>query len=357
MKKRFLKILKVLKTRARAYSVKAMAFVKKYPIRLVVFTSALIIVIAFIFFVVHLGNELRQRASERGERVRVGFSADWEYGSRKKIQKKLTNQAPAELTKVVEYFNTVFQPEIVIGGGDYIESSGVKVEKAKIQLREINDIFKKLDAPRAYVLGNHDLRVLPREDVMSILEMEGTHGVYDIGDWRLVLFDTNANKGDDSERSAQSYSIGYTKKAELEWLDWALDTDRPTVVFSHHTPVLTITTDDIWRENIENAEQIRTIFERHPNVIASISGHTPRPQESVVNGIRYIVSDTLVSETGIGAFATIELYYNSFSTRAEIVFEHYGMRRETYGGVMYLEKNKRERMSRMIRAILVEKYL
>jgi hypothetical protein len=267
---------------------------------------------------------------------------------------KLTNQAPAELEKVVNYFNEVFHPDLVIGGGDYIESSGVKVYRAKIQLGEINDIFKRVAAPRAYVLGNHDMRVLTKEEVMDILGIAENHGIYDMGAWRVVLFDTNFNKNDDSDRGGHPYSIGYVSNAELDWLDQSLMTDRPTIVFSHHTPVQTLTVDDIWRENIENADMVRAVLEKHPNVVASVSGHTPRPQSSVVNGITYFVGDTLVSETGLGAFATLELRYNPFSTYVQVIFEHYGMHRETYTTESYMEKDLVRRYYRMIKQFVSE---
>jgi 3',5'-cyclic AMP phosphodiesterase CpdA len=267
---------------------------------------------------------------EEPARLKLGFSPDWEYGSRKRLAHKLTNQAPAELEKVVRYFNEEFRPDLVIGGGDYIESSGVKSEKAKEQLREVNDIFKRLDAPRRYALGNHDMRALSKEEVMDILGISSPHSITDIGAWRLVVFDTNFNQADDSHRSRQQYAEGYVSVRELRWLEAAITTDQPTLVFSHHSPIMTYNVDNVLARNIANEEVVRAVLERHSNVVAVISGHTPRPQHVIVNGVHYVIGDTLVNEEGLGAFAAISLEYFPLSRRATMQFEHFGRRREVY---------------------------
>ena len=297
---------------------------------------------------------ITDQAEERGAHLKIGFSPDWEYGSRKKLAHKLTNQAPVELTKVVEYLNTEYQPDLVVGGGDYVESSAVKPEKAKQQLAEINAIFKRLKAPRMYALGNHDMRSLSKADVMDILGIPAAHSVKDKGAWRVVVFDTNFNQADDSDRNVKSYTVGYVSQKELNWLDQALDTDRPTIVFSHHSPINTHNIENIVTANIVNADQVRALFERHKNVIAVVSGHTPQPQYQEINGIGYFVGDTLVNESGLGAFATIDLWYNPFSTRAEVVFEHYGRNRQSYSMISHMVRDRFENGMRMTKKFLFE---
>src|SRR3990167_9377668 len=58
--------------------------------------------------------------------LKIGFVSDSEHGSRKRLKHKLPIQGVPELEKVVAYYNEVFHPDIVIGGGDYIESSSTK---------------------------------------------------------------------------------------------------------------------------------------------------------------------------------------------------------------------------------------
>ncbi|MBP9751742.1 MAG: metallophosphoesterase [Candidatus Moranbacteria bacterium] len=259
--------------------------------------------------------------------LKIGFVNDWEYGSRKRVNHKLTSQASVELRKAVDYLNNEFKPDLVVGGGDYIESSAVKKEKAKDQLREVNDIFKTLAAPRLYALGNHDMRSLTKAEVREILEMPDNHAVSDMGDWRIVVLDTNFNKEDGSDRSEKSYVTGYVSGAELSWLRQALDTDRPVIVFSHHSP---LSVPDIagtsWVRNITNEEALRSILEERGNVVAVVSGHNPRNYYEERNGIHYFVVDTLVNEPALGSFTTIELSYLRSDRYAEMVLEQHGIR-------------------------------
>lgn len=311
--------------------------------RRTIFIAALVfsVVLAAIVFVLYRHQSVRNH--EEPTRLKIGFSPDWEYGSRKRLAHKLTNQAPVELEKVVRYFNEEFHPDVVVGGGDYVESSGVKLEKAKQQLREINDIFKRLDAPRIYALGNHDMRSLSKEEVMEILEIPSSHSVTDIRDFRIVVFDTNFNKADDSPRSRQPYAEGYVSARELRWLEAAITTDQPTLVFSHHSPITAHNVDNVLARNIVNEEAVRAVLERHSNVIAVISGHTPRPQHAVVNGVDYLIGDTLVNEEGIGAFAAISLEYFPSSQRVTLRFEHFGRRPAVYELAKSLETGRGDR--------------
>ena len=298
-------------------------------------------------------KEIQEMASNRGELLKVGFSTDWEYGSRKRLNHKLTSQAPELLKEVVRHFNEDFQPDIVVGGGDYVESSNVRPATALAQLEEVVEIFRGVQAPIIYALGNHDLRVLTKEEVKGILGIEEAHSYRDIGAWRIVVFDTNFLSEDDSDRGRKNYVAGYVSKAELEWLDKALQTNRPTAVFSHHSLFPTLDADGTRRTaNVTNGVAVRQVLESHKNVIASFSGHTPRPQYVEHNGIYYFVADTLVHESGLGAFADIELWYNPFSSKAEVVFHHYGLHRETYSATAWLREDARENNWQMFRGYL-----
>ena len=262
--------------------------------------------------------------------LKIGFVPDWEYDTRKKLQHKLPLQSTAELTKAVDYLNNEYHPDWVIGGGDYIESSDRKPERAKELLTEINAIFSRVHAPRAYVLGNHDMRSLSKEEVRSILGMEENHRIIDTGAWRMVLLDTNFNKDDDSDRNAKQYVLGYVSRAEMEWLDRALDTDKPTIMFSHHSPVEGHSGDFILGSNIVNQMEVRAMLEKHPNVALVVSGHSPASRYVEANGVHYFIVDTLVHDIALGSFATLNLSYNPILKRARITVVQLGAKPHAY---------------------------
>ncbi len=288
----------------------------------------------FIFDEIREGDILTgmgKSVPEKPSLLKIGFTNDWEYGPRKKLKHKLTAQAPTELQKAVDFFNNEYKPDIVIGGGDYIESSAIKKEDAKRELQEINGIFKGVQAPRLYALGNHDMRSLTKEEVRAVLEIPENHSFKDIGDWRVVVLDTNFNKEDDSDRAEKNYVTGYVSRAELEWLKNALDTERPVIVFSHHSPISVPRADGLtWVINITNENDVRAALEERGNVVAVISGHNPQSYYEERNGIHYIIVDTMVHEDALGSFATIDLEYLQFEKYAEVTVHQQGREPNQY---------------------------
>lgn len=261
--------------------------------------------------------------------LKVGFVTDWEYGHRKRMKHKLTLQAPYELEQVVKYLNDVFVPDIVVGGGDYIESTGVPPEKAKAQLAVADALFQGLTAPRLYALGNHDLRSLTKSEVREVLGLEDNHAIRDIGEWRLIVLDTNFNQ-DGSDRSAKQYVTGFVSRDELRWLAEALQTDRPVIMFSHHAPIQSPNVAGVFAVNIVNAGEVRCVLEEAGNVVAVVSGHSPFGYSEERNGIQYFVVDTLVNEPALGSFATLELRYAKRTREAEILFRRPGQNQRSF---------------------------
>ena len=300
---------------------------------------------------------IRSRATEEGSLLKIGFTTDWEYGSRTRLNHKLTNKAPELLQEVVRHFNEESKPDIIVGGGDYIEGSNVREATALRQLQDIVAIFQTVQAPVLYTVGNHDMRSLTKDQVKEILGIEEAHSFRDIGDWRIVVLDTNFNF-DETDRAKKNYVTGYVSKAELQWLDRVLATDRPTVIFSHHS--IYFTQDDggdgtHLTNNIMNSAEVRAVLESHPNVLAAFAGHTPRAQHAEYNGIHYFVTDTLVHDLALGAFSDIELRYNSFSSKAEISFHQYGLQEETYTVVSWMRRDIQENNRYMLYQYLAER--
>ena len=261
--------------------------------------------------------------------LKIGFLTDWEYGTRRLLGDKMTRKSPSELSKAVFYLNEEFHPNIVIGGGDYIESSAVKPERAREQLEEINEIFSLIKVPRLYAFGNHDLRSLSKVEIKEILGIQESHAIRDIGDWRIIIFDTNFTlEGED--RNAENYVIGGVNQNELNWLREALKTDKPVLVFSHHSPAASVSNGNRIVINMTNDKEVRTILEEAGNVAAVFSGHTPNSYFERLNGINYFICDTLVNINALGSFATIEVEYIQEDRIAKITFKQLGNDKHEY---------------------------
>lgn len=257
--------------------------------------------------------------------LKIGFVTDWEYGYKDNVGDKLASLAPAELEKVVKYYNEEYRPKIVVAGGDMVESSLSKKETTIKQLEKINGIFSRLEARREYVFGNHDLRDLTKGELRSILGLADNHSYFDLGDWRFVLMDTNFRKKDDADLGPDYYIGGYISQKEYIWLETALTTNRPTIIFSHHSP---IPSPD--KKNLTNQVETRAFLEQFPNLVLVVSGHDPSCLLKEENGINYFIVNNLVDRKALGSFATINAYYNKYTKEIKIELEQHGTQKEKF---------------------------
>lgn len=260
---------------------------------------------------------------------KIGFVTDWEYGDKQRLKQKITSEAPIELRRVVRYFNETFHPDLIVGGGDYIESSNAKPERAKEQLREMNEIYAQAVAPRMYAFGDHDFRSLTQAEVIAALDIRATHEYRDVGDWRIIVIDPNFNK-ENEHRNAKQYVFGHMSPKELSWLEATLQTDRPVIVFSHYSPIPIPNSKGQYIENIDNASEVRKILEQSKRVAAVFSGHNPMGYYEERSGIHYFVIDTLVNRKSMGSFATIEARYLKDEDYIHLFVRQYGMNKVEY---------------------------
>ncbi len=266
--------------------------------------------------------------------LRFGAIGDFEYGTRINVGNKLTSRTRGELEKVISFYNNDYHPAFVIELGDMIESSGLSPEKAKKQFRDIDAVFQTVNARREYVLGNHDLRSLSKAEGREILSLDDNHRYFDEGDWRFVIMDSNFDEDtDDTDRELHHTASGYISSNEYTWLETALATDRPTIVFSHH-PIIP------GKKNVHEYEKVRSFLERYPNIVLSISGHHPSFRFSEEDGIHYLVVDNLANRDSIGSFATLDAHYNPLTKEARVLIEHYGPTRRTVEAKKVISTNR-----------------
>lgn len=297
------------------------AFVYKYKKKVVI---VLAIFLCFMVTILTSGIYFGLKTITNSQSdLRFGAVGDFEYGYRENVGNKLTRLAPVELEKVVNLYNAKFFPKFVVALGDMVESSGIKPEKAKKQFQEINAIFSKLSAEKKYVLGNHDLRSLSKEEVRQELGLADNHSYFDEGDWRFVIMDTNFDKDrNGADMGPDFYVAGFVSESEFSWLREAFQTDKPIVIFSHHPPIQ-------GEKNLKNYKVVQAFFEQFPNIVLVVSAHDPNFKFSTVNGISYLVVDNLANKDSVGSFATLEVRYNTLLKKAKIQIEHYGPTRRS----------------------------
>lgn len=284
-----------------------------------IFTA--IIIISFISVVSIIFPAVQARA----ETLKIGFVTDWEYGNKGKYTHKYPRRAIKYLNAAVDHFNVVFQPDLVVGGGDYILGSGVSKKTAERQLRSINGIFKRTNAPRLYCIGNHDLLQLSKEGVKKNLGIDYVHSATDIEGLRIITMDTNNLL----PGQKKYHTTGMVSGEELAWLNGQLNTDLPVIVFSHHSPIET-PQGKSWRTNILNASEVRSTLEKYGNVVAVFSGHHAVNYQTEENGIKYIIINNLTDEKARGTYADITIDASGEGAEVQMSVSQYGAKPASY---------------------------
>ena len=165
------------------------------------------------------------------------------------------------------------RPDAVLVSGDLTDDG------ADDRYRVAREVLERLEAPLHVLPGNHDDR--SRLRAAFGLPGEGDEPVRyskDIGDLRLVVFDSNV-PGQDPGR----YDL-----EQLRWLDAELGAapERPTLLALHHPPLVTGIQE--WDEiNLEPGQipLLAEVVARHPHLRAIVGGHLHRVAASTVAGV------------------------------------------------------------------------
>jgi predicted phosphodiesterase len=128
-----------------------------------------------------------------------------------------------------------FQPEFVINLGDVIDGTHETDLQGMRELKVIKSELEKTQVPVHWVIGNHDLRAVTKEQFKEALELESLDQSFDIGEYRFIILDANylRNGTPRSPDLEKRFIPGYLPEQTLEWLETQLATDKRTFIFMH----------------------------------------------------------------------------------------------------------------------------
>jgi 3',5'-cyclic AMP phosphodiesterase CpdA len=175
----------------------------------------------------------------------------------------------------------VFQPNFVVHLGDVIEGTGDPENIGIMGIRLVEEELEKSEAPVHWVVGNHDLRSLTKEQFRQTLNLDSLTQTFDIGDYRFIILDANYNPANLSRSPGQnSYIRGHLPPDQLKWIKKQLATDKQTFIFMHHGAFLDNSSGDYNEEkktysqknSIDNAKELQDILDEY-RVAGLFDGH------------------------------------------------------------------------------------
>lgn len=256
--------------------------------------------------------------------VKVGFITDthvhptrYYKSSNPNVPRYLGYKYTKSLRKFVSQM-VDFQPDLVIHGGDVIEGSNEPNAAGMQGLALVKKEFDKIKKPIHWVLGNHDLRAVTKEQFLQSLGQEALNYVYDVGDYRFVFLDGNKDvtleellqdeKGETEEEEEMEVTNGTDgdqnlngsiPQDEIVWLKEQLATDKRVFVFCHY-PLFTRTitsADGDLKKSVPNASEMQAIFDEY-RVDGVFAGHVEAQMYFQENFTHYyVMTGTKKSET------------------------------------------------------------
>lgn len=179
------------------------------------------------------------------------------------------------MRKFVRDMNNSFKPDFVVELGDFIGGT----ENSIKDLIEINEEYSKCNSPRYYVIGNHDIQRISREQFKEIVRINYYWLYFRVKFLHVFIID--AAWGPDLNSGGPT---GHVPKEELNWLKRVLSKvpkNEPIILLCHY-PIAIFS-----EPTIDNEYELMNLFREH-YLIATFTGNHHYGAYREVDGVHHI---------------------------------------------------------------------
>jgi predicted phosphodiesterase len=250
------------------------------------------------------GPRLKAGEEEASPVLRVGLVTDVHYADKDTGGSRYYRDSLQKLEEVINKFNAE-PPDFAVHIGDLID--GVPTPEANLQnLKTVQNVLDGLECNHYYVLGNHCLDGLTKDEYLSHSAMESAHYGFTEGGFRFAVLDScYRSDGEPYARGNFHWTDANIPEPQLRWLEAELAmSDDPVIVLAHQR------LDDPGNHGVRNARQVRAVLERAGNVAAVFQGHDHRGDFQEINGIPYCTMKALVEGPApeSNAYSMLQIY-------------------------------------------------
>lgn len=224
--------------------------------------------------------------------LRIGLLTDPHYADIPAKGKRHYRESLGKVRTAVERFNEA-KADFAVELGDYIDEAAT-VEGEVAHLKTVEAEFAKFRGPRHYVLGNHCVWTLTKEQFHANSAAKPGPYSWDHAGFHFVVLDA-CFRADGTAYGAKNFKWTDTEipEAQRRWLAEDLAAARkPTIVFVHQR------LDIPGEYAVKSALAVREILERAGNVLAVFQGHHHRNDYREVGGIHYCTLMAMVEGSG-----------------------------------------------------------
>lgn len=192
--------------------------------------------------------------------------------------------------------------------GDLIEDAD-SVATDEAHIKRVREIFDDASFPVTYLLGNHDVEVLSRDNLSSLLNQDKFHGVIKAADIPIIYLDSSKE-----ETPGARGELGLEQR---EWLaDICLGYDEPLILSHHPFGNFDISGNEWFRNYPERAflsdrkEALDALEEAGP-ARGTISGHIHQSGFTNFRGMPHVSVNAFSKEVPdkplTGTYAEVEV--------------------------------------------------
>lgn len=236
--------------------------------------------------------------------LRLGLVTDLHYADKQPAGTRHYRESLPKLAEAVEKFAAA-KVDFVVELGDLIDAAST-VETELGYLATINKTFSSLACPRYYVLGNHCVDMLTKDEFLAGIERKSSYYSFDAGPAHFVVLDACfTSDGKPYGRKNSKWTDANIPRDELDWLAADLKkTALPTIVLAHQR------LDIGGAHVVRNAAYVRTLLASSGMVQAVFQGHSHKNDYQEIDGIHYCTLVAMVEGSGetSSGYSTLEMF-------------------------------------------------
>jgi len=233
-----------------------------------------------------------QAAEDQARKVRIGLVTDLHHADKPTRGTRHYRDTLTKLAEAAKQFATD-RPDFVVELGDFIDAAD-SVETEQAYLQQISKVFNTIPGPKHYVLGNHCVDTLTKEEFLGGVGKKESFYSFDVGDFHFIVLDSCfRSDGKPYGRKNSTWTDANIPAHELDWLRADLKAnDKKVVVFAHQR------LDDGKQHAVKNAAEVRKVLESSGKVLAVFQGHSHKNDHQEIGGIHYATLVAMVEGAG-----------------------------------------------------------
>jgi predicted phosphodiesterase len=222
--------------------------------------------------------------------LRIGLVTDLHYADKPPAGSRHYRETLAKLGESAQRLTDL---DFIVELGDFIDAAD-SVETEQRYLKTVQQAFSAIPGPKHYVLGNHCVDTLTKDEFLAGIGQKESFYSFDAGNIHFVVLDAcfRANGAPYGRKNGQ-WTDTNIPPAEIEWLKADLAaTQKQVIVFVHQR------LDVTKQHSVKNAAEVRQVLEGSGRVLAVFQGHSHQNDYQEIAGIHYCTLVAMVEGSG-----------------------------------------------------------